>query len=139
MIIFLILEFYFSSIHDSVFSIEQLLVLDLAGVHNILQDSQQLAIQNHHRWKRVILEPETESDESNTKILIENEHFSITNLSTSHSSLNNIDDHEPSISLEALKYANSFAFPRIIETPAFTSHSTPDIIFIFYVRSLMLI
>jgi hypothetical protein len=51
------------------------------------------------------------------------------------------DDHEPSISSEALTYANSLAFPpiTIIGTPAFTSHSTPDIIFIFYVRSSMLI
>ena len=84
---------------------------------------------------------ETESDESNTRILIENDHFSITNLSTSHSSLNNTDDHEPSISSEALTYANSFAFPSItfIGTPTFTSHSTSDIIFIFYVHSSMLI
>jgi hypothetical protein len=100
-----------------------------------LQDSQQQsAIQNHHRRKRVTLKPETESDESNTRILIENDHFNITNLSapstSSHSSLNNTDGHEPSISSEALTDANSLAFPPIpiIGTPAFTSHSTPDII-----------
>ncbi len=48
------------------------------------------------------------------------------NLSTSHSSLNNNDDHEPSISSEAVTYANSLAFPPIpiIGTPALTSHST---------------
>jgi hypothetical protein len=80
----------------------------------------------------LIPKPETESDESNTRILIENDHFSINNLSTSHSSLNNTDDHEPSISSEALRYANSlaFSFPpiTIIGTPAFTSHSKPNII-----------
>jgi hypothetical protein len=41
MIIFLILEFYSSSIHDSAFSIEQFLLPDLVGVQNILQDLQQ--------------------------------------------------------------------------------------------------
>jgi hypothetical protein len=58
----------------------------------------------------------------------------MTNRSTpctsSHSSLNYNDDHEPSISSEALTDANSLAFPliTIIGTPAFTSHSIPDII-----------
>jgi hypothetical protein len=76
------------------------------------------------------MKPETESEESNIRILIENDHFSITNLSTSHSSLNNTDGHEPSISSEALTDANSLAFPPIPirDTSAFTSHSTPGII-----------
>jgi hypothetical protein len=102
-----------------------------------LQDSKQPEIQNHHRRKRVILKPETGSDESNTNILIENDHFSITNLSTSHSSLNNTDGHEPSINSEALTDADSLAFPPIpiIGTPYFTSHSTPDII--HFLRSLV--
>jgi hypothetical protein len=40
------------------------------------------------------------------------------------------DDHEPSISSEALIDANSLAFSPIpiIGIPAFTSHSTPDIV-----------
>ncbi|CAF1066952.1 unnamed protein product [Rotaria sordida] len=84
---------------------------------------------------------ETESDESNTKIRIDNEFDSHTNLSTlstsSHSSLNNVEEQATSISSEALRYANLISYPPIIITgvPAFTSHSSLAIV--QFLRSLV--
>ncbi|CAF1077639.1 unnamed protein product [Rotaria sordida] len=83
----------------------------------------------------------TESDESNTKIRIDNEFDSHTNLSTlstsSHSSLNNVEEQATLISSEALRYANSISYPPIIITgvPAFTSHSSLAIV--QFLRSLV--
>ncbi|CAF0802496.1 unnamed protein product [Rotaria sordida] len=106
-----------------------------------MQDQQLFSNQIHLQRKQIIPKQETESDESNTKILIDNEFDSRINLSTlstsSHSSPNNIEEQTTSISSEALKHTNSISYPPLTITgiPAFTSHSSPAIV--HFLRSLV--
>ena len=114
-----------------------------AFVSNNMRNFSPFVSIKHCRRKRIIPKSDSESDNGDTKVIANNKSVSNSNLSqisSSHSSLDKVNVPGTCIRPEVLLYATSVSFPRITinDTPDPTPQSSPEVVN-FYVRSSMLV